>query len=145
MLTEFPTVAELLALSVAAGEGAIGAVERVSRSCGGELAAELRRALADARSGATLVQALDRMARRTDLAGLARFVDGVTVAVERGTPLADVLRAQAADVRDLSRRRLIEAGGTREVLMMLPVVFVLLPITVLFVVFPGFAVLDLAP
>lgn len=145
MLSEFPTVAELLALSVGAGEGAVGALERVSRTCRGELSAELRRTLADARAGATLVQALEGLARRTSLASLARFVDGVAVAVERGTPLAEVLRAQAQDVRELSRRRLIEAGGRKEILMMVPVVFLILPVTVLFAVFPGLAVLDLAP
>jgi tight adherence protein C len=44
----------------------------------------------------------------------------VVVAVERGTPLGDVLRAQAADVREQHKRDLIEAGGRREVLMLVP-------------------------
>jgi tight adherence protein C len=145
MLAEFPTVAELLALAVGAGEGAVGALERVSRTCSGELSAELRRTLADARAGATLVQALEGLAARTSLSSLARFVDGVAVAVERGTPLGDVLRAQAQDVRELSRRRLIEAGGRKEILMMIPVVFFVLPVTVVFAVFPGLALLDLSP
>lgn len=145
MLEEFPTVAELLALAVGAGEGAVGALERVSRTCDGELSAELRRTLADARAGATLVQALEGLAARTSLASLARFVDGVAVAVERGTPLGDVLRAQAQDVRELGRRRLIEAGGRKEIFMMIPVVFLVLPVTVLFAVFPGLAVLELSP
>ena len=145
MLEEFPTVAELLALAVGAGEGAVGALERVSSTCNGELSAELRRTLADARAGAPLVQALEGLAARTSLVSLARFVDGVAVAVERGTPLGDVLRAQAQDVRELGKRRLIEAGGRKEILMMVPVVFLVLPITVLFAVFPGLAVLDLSP
>jgi tight adherence protein C len=144
MLAEFPTVAELLALSVAAGEGAIGALDRVSRTCRGELSAELRRTLADARTGASLVEALEGMASRTSLPGVARFVDGVAVAVERGTPLSDVLRAQAQDARDVSRRQLLEAGGKKEILMMVPVVFLVLPVTVLFAVYPGLTVLDLA-
>jgi tight adherence protein C len=143
MLAEFPTVAELLALSVGAGEGAVGALERVSRTCTGELSAELRRTLAEARAGASLVQALDQLSTRTGLPVLARFVDGVAVAIERGTPLADVLRAQAQDVREASRRRLIEIGGRKEISMMVPVVFFVLPITVLFAVYPGLAVLDL--
>lgn len=138
MLAEFPTVAELLALSVAAGEGAVGALERVTRASRGELARELGRALADARAGASFVQALERLADRTSLPVLARFVDGVAVAVERGTPLADVLRAQAADVREAGKRALLEAGGRKEIAMMVPVVFLVLPITVIFALFPGF-------
>jgi tight adherence protein C len=144
MVAEFPTVAELLALSVSAGEGAVGALERVARTCRGELSAELRRTLADARAGATLVQALEGLGRRTSLPALARFVDGVAVAVERGTPLAEVLRAQAQDVRDVGRRRLMESGGKKEIAMMVPVVFLVLPVTVVFAVYPGLAALSVS-
>ena len=42
---------------------------------------------------------------------VARFAQGVAVAVERGTPLADVLHAQAADVREAGRRELIEVAA----------------------------------
>ncbi len=144
MLTEFPTVAELLALAVSAGEGATGALDRVCRLSRGELSGELARCLADARAGANLPTALQGLADRTGLVSLARFVDGMVVAVERGTPLAEVLRAQAQDVREASRRAIMESGGRKEIAMMVPVVFLVLPVTVLFAVFPGFAFLKLA-
>ena len=137
MTAEFPTVAELLALAVAAGEGPVGALERVTRISGGELARELSRALADARAGASLVDALDGVAARTSLPALARFVDGLAIAIERGTPLADVLRAQAGDVREAGKRALLEAGGRKEIAMMVPVVFLVLPVTVVFALYPG--------
>lgn len=143
MMAELPTVAELLALSVTAGEGPVGALERVASLSRGELSRELGRALADARAGATLVQALERLADRTALPALRRFVDGVVVAVERGTPLADVLRAQAVDVREAGRRALIETGARREIAMMVPVVFLVLPVSVIFALFPGFYGLSL--
>jgi tight adherence protein C len=138
IMSEFPTIAELLALAVAAGEGPVGALERVTRLSSGELAGELGRALAEARAGVPLVVALQGIAGRTNLASLARFVDGVAIAVERGTPLADVLRAQAVDVREAGKRSLLEAGGRKEIAMMIPVVFLVLPVTVLFALFPGF-------
>jgi len=143
LLAEFPTVAELLALSVSAGEGAAGALERVCRLTRGEMSAELGRALADARAGAGLVGALEGMAARTSLPALARFVDGVTVALERGTPLAEVLRAQAVDVREAGRRELLETGGRREIAMMVPVVFLVLPVTIAFALYPGLITLQL--
>ena len=137
MLAEFPTVAELLALAVGAGEGPVNALERVTRSSRGELAKELSVALAEARAGTSLVTALENLAARTSLPALARFVDGVAVAVERGTPLADVLRAQAVDVREAGKRALLETGGKKEIAMMVPVVFFVLPITLLFALFPS--------
>lgn len=141
MLGEFPTIAELLALAVGAGEGAVGALERVCRLSHGELSVELSRCLADARAGANLPTALQGLADRTGLMSLSRFVDGMVIAVQRGTPLAEVLRAQAHDVRETGRRAVMEAGGKKEIAMMIPVVFLVLPVTVLFAVFPGFAFL----
>lgn len=142
ILAELPTVAELLALAVGAGEGAVGALERVARSTHGELSGELARTLADARSGTPLTGALENLADRVRLAPLTRFAQGVAVAVERGTPLAEVLRSQAQDVREAGRRALMETGGRKEVAMMVPVVFLVLPVTVVFAIFPGFTLLQ---
>ncbi len=66
------------------------------------------------------------------------------MAVERGTPLAEVLRAQAQDVRESGRRVVMEQGGKKEIAMMVPVVFLVLPVTVLFAVYPGFTFLHLS-
>jgi tight adherence protein C len=137
LLAEFPAIAELLALAVAAGEGPAAALERVVRTTRGELSKELGRAMAEARVGASLASALDGLARRTTLPALSRFTEGFAVALERGTPLADVLRAQADDVREAGRRALLEAGGRREIAMLVPVVFGILPVTVLFALFPA--------
>ena len=141
LLAEFPTIAELLALAVAAGEGAAGALERVTRSCRGELSGELAQALAEARTGTPLPRALEGVAERTSIPVLARFVTAVAVAVERGTPLAELLRAQAVDVREAGRRELIESAGRKEIGMLAPVVFLILPVTVVFALFPGLVTL----
>jgi tight adherence protein C len=143
ILAEFPTVAELLALAVAAGESPVAALDRVVGRSGGALSTDLARVLADVRTGEPVGVAFDRMAARTGLPLVARFAQGVAVAVERGTPLADVLHAQAADVREAGRRELIEVAARREVLMMVPVVFLVLPVTVLFAFWPGVVGLSL--
>ncbi|WP_285240744.1 type II secretion system F family protein [Pseudarthrobacter sp. MEB009] len=143
MLAEFPSLAELMALAVSAGESATGSLDRICRTARGELAREFAMILAETRSGKPLVQALQEFSARTDLAPLARFVDGIIVAVERGTPLADVLRAQAQDVRDNAKRDLMEAAGKKEIAMMVPLVFGVLPLTVVFAVFPGLAAINL--
>jgi tight adherence protein C len=137
VLEEFPTIAELLALSVAAGESPVAALDRVVRRSGGELSRDLAAVLAAVRTGEPVADAFDRLAATTGLPLVARFAQGIAVAVERGTPLADVLHAQAADVREAGRRELIEAAARREVAMMVPVVFLVLPITGLFAFWPG--------
>ncbi len=137
VLAELPALAELLALSVAAGEGPVAALERVVHRSRGALSRDLGRVLADIRTGTPVAAAFDDYGRRTGLPVVARFAGGVAVAVERGTPLADVLHAQAGDVREAQRRALIETGARREVAMMVPVVFLVLPTTVMFAFWPG--------
>ena len=137
ILQEFPTLAELLALAVAAGESPVAALDRVVRRSGGELSRELGRVLAAIRTGEPVAAAFDGLAARTGVALVARFAEGVAVAVERGTPLAEVLHAQAADVREAGRRGLIEVAARKEVFMMVPVVFLVLPVTILFAFWPG--------
>ena len=145
VLAEFPTVAELLALSITAGEGIVEALERVCRTCSGDLVDELRAALSATRTGTPLVEALDGMATRIAIPEIVQFVDGLAVSMTRGTPLAEVLRSQAADVREQSRRRLLELSGRKEIGMLVPVVVFVLPVTVIFAVFPSLTVLDLSP
>jgi tight adherence protein C len=137
MLTELPAVADLFSLAVTAGESPLGAIQRVARNDGGPLREELGRVLDDVRAGLPVVQALDAFAGRTSVTALARFLDGLVVAIERGTPLADVLRSQAADVREAAKQELIESGGRKEIAMMAPVVFFVLPTVVLFAAYPA--------
>jgi len=143
ILLEFPAVAELLALAVAAGEGPVTALDRVVRRSGGELSRDLARVLADVRTGVPVGDAFDQWAARTGQPLVSRFAQGIAVAVERGTPLADVLHAQAADVREAGRRELIEVAARKEVFMMVPVVFLILPVTVFFAFWPGVVGLSL--
>lgn len=143
ILAEFPTVAELLALSVAAGEGPVAALDRVVGRSGGVLSAELGTVLAAIRTGEPVADAFDRLAATTGVSAVSRFAHGVAVAVERGTPLTDVLHAQAADVRESGRRELIEQASRREIFMMVPVVFLVLPVTVIFAFWPGLVGLSL--
>ncbi len=140
---EFPVVADLLALAVAAGESPVAGLERIMSVCRGDLAVELGQVLADIRTGTPMAAAFDGLAGRTGVTSIARFAEGLAIAVERGTPLVDVLHAQAADVRESGRRELMEVGGRKEVAMMIPVVFLILPVTVIFAFFPGYIGLQL--
>lgn len=143
MVEEFPVITDLLALCVAAGEGPVSALERCVASSRGDLSDELRRVLAEVHTGTRVSRALDDLSARTGVPMVARFAEALSVAIDRGTPLVDVLHAQAGDVREASRHALIEQGARREVAMMVPVVFLVLPVTVVFAFYPGLVALRL--
>ena len=50
-------------------------------------------------------------------------------------------RHMAQDAREESKRALLEAAGRKEVAMLVPLVFLILPVTVLVAIWPGVLVL----
>lgn len=140
--SELPIVLEFLTLSLSAGEGVLDSFRRVASTSRGELAAELGGVVSEVHSGSALAESLQRLADNIRLPELTRCTDQIIGALERGTPLADVLRAQAQDTREQSKRTLLEIAGKKEVAMMLPLVFLILPVTIVFAIFPGIFVLQ---
>ena len=140
---ELPTTLEFLALCLSAGEGLLDAIRRVAAVGSGELTEELRQVVLAVNTGSPLADALGEMASRLQLPGLSRAVDQLVAALEHGAPLAGVLHAQASDAREDAKRGLIEQAGRKEILMLLPLVFLILPLSVLFAVFPGLFILRL--
>jgi tight adherence protein C len=140
---ELPTAIDLLTLSIVSGESAPAAFARVARSMSGAIGSELARTVADMRAGMPTIDALEAMKKRVPIPGVERLVDALVTGIERGAPLADVLRAQAEDEREARRRHLLEMGGRREVLMLVPVVFLIMPVVVAFTLLPGLVALDL--
>lgn len=139
---ELPTVLEFLSLSLSAGEGILDALRRMGRIGSGELSREFQGIVTAVNTGIPLASALTDVARRADIPALTRCVEQLVAALERGSPLAEVLRAQAQDARDDAKRTLLEVAGKKEVAMLVPLVFLILPLSILFAIFPGIFVLQ---
>lgn len=140
---ELPTAIDLVTLAIMSGESVPGAFGRVALILGPGIGAEFSATVADMRAGSNAVTALEALKERVPIAGMGRFVDALCTAIEKGAPLADVLRAQAEDGREARRRSLMEMGGKREVLMLIPVVFLIMPVVVIYALYPGLVSLDL--
>ncbi|CAH0159735.1 hypothetical protein SRABI76_01005 [Microbacterium oxydans] len=140
---ELPTMLEFLSLCLSAGEGLLDSLRRVTGVGSGDLVGELRHVVLAVGTGSPLADALGELAARVQLPGLTRAVDQVVAALERGAPLAGVLHAQAGDAREDAKRTLIEQAGRKEILMLLPLVFLILPLSVLFAIYPGLFILRL--
>ena len=64
-------------------------------------------------------------------------------AISRGVPLVDVLQSQAREAKNAQRNRIISIASKSEVSMMVPVVFLILPISILFALWPSLSNLNL--
>lgn len=134
---QLPDVAELLAFAVAAGESIVPALHRVSDMAVGDLADELRVVVTEASTGIPVEDALRAASDRMGVPAVERFVDGLLISLERGTPLVGVVRAQASDARAAQQQSLMEQAGKKDVIMLIPVVFLILPTVVVIALFPG--------
>jgi len=141
--SEFPAVVEMLTLCMAAGETPLGAMSRVSQRSTGLLRDEFALVIGNVTSGMPFQFALDEMGRRVKSTHIRRFVDALITAMLRGAPLVDVLQSHARNAREAERNRVLSAAGKSEVSMMIPVVFLILPISILFALWPSLSNLNL--
>jgi tight adherence protein C len=133
----------MLTLSLSAGETPLSAITRISLRSSGLLAAEFGRVTESVRAGISFQESLDGLGRRVDSVAIRRFVDSLVTAMLRGAPLIEVLQRHAAEARQNQRNILMDKAGKAEVSMMIPVVFLILPISVLFALWPSLTHLNL--
>jgi tight adherence protein C len=72
----------------------------------------------EARAGANLPTALQGLADRTGLPSLSRFVDGIVVAIDRGTPLGRGPARAGPGRPRVPPSRVAEEGARKEIAMM---------------------------
>jgi tight adherence protein C len=141
--SEFASIVEMLTLSLSAGETPLSAITRISSRAHGLLAVEFGRVIDSVHQGTSFHESLDALGRRVDSVVIRRFVDSLITAMLRGAPLVEVLQRHAAEARQNQRNILMDKAGKAEISMMIPVVFLILPISVLFALWPSLTHLNL--
>jgi len=133
---ELPTVADTLALSVLAGESVAGAVEHFAAGSQGVAAEEMGAIAADHRSGRGLPEALNLASTRSAHAEAGRLYDLLGHAHRSGGRLADSLADLAVDYRAALARDLTAEGGRRALAAYGPILALMVPVTLLFLMYP---------
>jgi tight adherence protein C len=141
--SEFPAIVEMLTLAVGAGESPASALKRITQRAHGHLSRELARVVSEVEGGAPFASSLDDMSKRLNSDALRRFVDSLIISISRGTPLVETLTHSANESRNQERVRLLTAAGKSEISMMIPVVFLILPVSIIFALFPSLTNLNL--
>jgi tight adherence protein C len=140
---ELPAALEMILLALSAGETPVGSIKRISRRAEGPLAEHLGMVISEVESGAPFTDSLDALSRRLNSIPIRRFIDALIIAISRGAPLMEVLSSQIEEARNNQRNRVLAAAGKAEISMMIPVVFLILPISILFALWPSLSGLNL--
>ncbi len=139
---ELPDALDLLSVSVEAGLGFDGAVQKLTEHMEGPLIEEFELALGEMRIGEGRQEALKKMAERSASQEMASFVRAIVQADQLGISLGRILRIQAADTR-LKRQLLAEEKAMKAPIKMLfPTVAFIFP--AMFIVILGPAFLNLS-
>jgi tight adherence protein C len=133
MAAELPEVLDLLHVAVSAGLPPLRALGEVGRRRTGPLASELAVAAAQAALGVPRARALERLARRCPVDGVAALVAAIGRSERHGAPLAPALRALAADARAERAQRIRERAARAAPKIQLVVALLLVPAVMLLV------------
>jgi tight adherence protein C len=128
-----------LTIVVEAGLGFDAALYRVATTNEGPLAEELQRTVDDMRAGMPRDQALKGLADRTKITEIRQLVGALVQAQRHGTPLADTLRIQAAELREKRIQRIEEKAAKMGVKMLFPIIFCFMPAFFIIVLGPSIA------
>src|SRR5215210_584345 len=135
---ELPDALDLLCVSVEAGMGFDGAVQKLTEHMEGPLIEEFELALGEMRIGESRQEALKKMAERSASQEMASFVRAIVQADQLGISLGRILRIQAADSR-LKRQMLAEEKAMKAPIKMLfPTVVFIFPAMFIVVLGPAF-------
>ena len=122
-----PGALDLLTTCVEAGLSLDFALQRVAERYEGPLSDELHRMLREIGLGKPRRQALSDMADRNDVPDITTFVNSIVQAETLGTSVGQVLRVQAAQMRQRRRQRAEQIARQAPVKMVFPLVFFLMP------------------
>ena len=115
---QLPDALDLLAVSVEAGLGFDGAVDKLTEHMEGALAEEFALTLGEIRIGESRQDALKKLAERAAAPEVASFSRAIIQADQLGISLGRILRRQAADSR-LKRQALAEERAMKSPIKML--------------------------
>lgn len=141
-LFELPEILDLLVVHLRAGDGIYRSLTLTVPRCEGELAKELTRVLRAVQFGAAFGEEVMTVATNIPQPQVIEFTNKLVLALERGTPLAQMLGELSVSTRAEIRNRLLRQAGKNETRMLIPLVFLILPITVLFAIYPSLELLN---
>lgn len=138
---ELPDFAQALGLLLGNGLPVNVALGWLTPRASGLLADSFSQVIQDLELGADLVDELGRLSKQLPNQQLIELCEKLSVAILRGAPVSNQVIAHAAASRAMLQRRLLKQAGANETKMLVPVIFLILPVTVLFAIFPSMLVL----
>jgi tight adherence protein C len=139
---ELPTYMQLMTVLISSGVSPARSMDVLSRRSTSVSGRQLQSVVNEIKEGKSVIEALDRLSRKYDALVLRRFVNVLILGIERGSSLTPILIAQVKDARTARKNQILQKAGKAEIALMIPVVFLILPISILFALWPSYQQLE---
>jgi tight adherence protein C len=140
-LFQLPDFLDLFSVALASGESVHSALSRVVPRMNGVVATEFEQLLLALELGSDFETELTRLSVRNSNNPLSEVANRMLLSIRRGSPLALLLSSQATFVRNDLHNQMLKQSGRNETRMLIPLVFLILPVTILFAIFPSLEML----
>ena len=134
--------AALVWFAICAGESLENALRIAVSRASGFVSNEFGKVLQNVDLGALLQLELQNLAAESKSEQVRELGTKLAVALGNGTSLADLLEDFVQSTTAELRSALLDKAGKNETKMMIPLVFVILPITVMFSVYPSLSLIQ---
>lgn len=134
---ELVSILQMLSIMVSAGESPMSAMKYVSKRSEGILPSLIKQSFMKYEDGRTLTQTLDFIATAIGSSQVRRLTNSIQIAIHRGTPILEVLNNQVLALNKQINFNLMKLSGKSEITLLIPVVFLILPVSISFAIWPS--------
>ncbi|NBW73856.1 MAG: hypothetical protein EBR26_05605 [Microbacteriaceae bacterium] len=136
-LLELPDFSSILWFLLSSGLGLEQALRLTVSRCGGSVSEEFQRIIQNVDHGAILQHELDDLAITSTNEAVRELALKLSLALANGSSLSEQLAEFTHSATAELRTKLLDKSHRNETKMMVPLVFVILPVTVVFALYPS--------
>jgi Flp pilus assembly protein TadB len=137
MNEELVNILQMLSIMISAGESPMMALRYISQRSVGYIPNLIDQSFSKYESGRNLAQTLEQIAVATGSSQVRRLTNSIQIAIQRGTPILDVLNNQVQSLNKQINLALLKKSGKSEIALLIPVVFLILPVSISFAIWPS--------
>jgi tight adherence protein C len=134
---ELVNILQMLSIMISAGESPMMALRYISQRSVGYIPTLIKQSFSKYESGNNLTQTLEYIAVATGSSAVRRLTNSIQIAIQRGTPILDVLNNQVQSLNKQINLALLKKSGKSEITLLIPVVFLILPVSISFAIWPS--------
>ena len=141
---ELTRILQMCSIMISAGESPMSALRYISQRSTGTLSTLINKELKNLEADGNLIKTFEYLAVTSGSKQVRRLGNSLQVAINRGSPLLQVIQNQVLSINKEIHTNLLRRSGQKEIALLIPVVFLILPVSILFAVWPSIYSLNLS-